>query len=781
MPSYLRIFGYTLVLGTTLMVFVDAQRQAIAKEKIEAKAQISPAGFTHNLSNTGKITTAFSGRVTMIAEDVLASQSGVTKKSPRYKVEGNDPLPAKSVWPEVTSGMQLTEATIASLAKNSSNFAFRVDASRCLLPINDKGNNLEFRFSELWKLYTPTFLIQDLNKKSIIDIKAPSANLNPETQDLFINGDYILNTENLELTGEDLHLDPKTSVVQLQTPKSNASLEWEIRQNKTTIARGHSKDGGELRLNDNQGYTLSLANATTLFKENFNGTLVTEAIELQLAKSANNQWLPTIAKFFSSHKNILPLWEDDRFSLKGTEGEIIWQDNGTPKELLITGPIHIASKNDTFISATAKGDASLNLNTGEILLKRGVSVQHKRGTIESEEVVFKDKNILFKNDVSFKGEVGSGSGGALTIKEEATWQIQGNATFISAKAPVQLMHANNIVLSSNFIEAAGDVLAKETGDQLTTIKADYISATMWEDEIEQNKSTYYAKDNIKIETKQFAVEGDELKQVDKNRFFIKSLNSFSPVKGSFFGSPPVKFESEGVAFSRSFIELEGAPSLHLTLNDMELENPNISIAAEDISFNRIEQRLIAKNNVVLKGGIVGKADKMDLNESEVLLYPKRNQSCSLTIALKNKRSAQIESKKIKIKGRQELLANDNVTLKYIAPGLSHHIRCKDLIWGAASGKATGWVEAQFNDINAEAKTLSWENDSYTFLNSALLEHPSVKALAHKIIYNTTSGDIFAIGEGSTPATLFYEKDKTAQGEWLHYNYINQIIKARQAE
>ena len=158
MPSYLRIFGYTLALGTTLMVFVDAQRQAIAKDKIEAKAQISPAGFTHNLSNTGKITTAFSGRITMIAEDVLASQSGVTKKSPRYKVEGNDPLPAKSVWPEVTSGMQLTEATIASLAKNSSNFAFRVDASRCLLPINDKGNNLEFRFSELWKLYTPTFL-----------------------------------------------------------------------------------------------------------------------------------------------------------------------------------------------------------------------------------------------------------------------------------------------------------------------------------------------------------------------------------------------------------------------------------------------------------------------------------------------------------------------------------------------------------------------------------------------------------------------------------------------
>ena len=119
MRHNLRLLGFAVIVATLMLLVADLLRHAVAVSGVNAKAKASPAGFTHDLSGTGKITTAFAGRVTMIAEEIDEAENGGRSRTPRYRVEGDDPTPSNE-------GMALsTSVIVSSDSGDASKAAFR--------------------------------------------------------------------------------------------------------------------------------------------------------------------------------------------------------------------------------------------------------------------------------------------------------------------------------------------------------------------------------------------------------------------------------------------------------------------------------------------------------------------------------------------------------------------------------------------------------------------------------------------------------------------------------
>lgn len=782
MNRKLRLLGFTVIVVTLMLLAADLVKHSVAISGAAAKTKKSPAGFTHDLSGTGKMTTAFAGRVTMIAEEIRDSGEGEKSRTPSYRVEGDDPTPSNL-------GMTLSTSVIVSSDNGDGlKTPFRVDAPECWLPIDNSSPTLRFDFEQEWHLSKPIFSISDFGDGGALTIKSTFALLDPKSNIVVTKDFFTLDAGDLHLEGGSLTLNPEASSIKF-TPY-NGALRWSIRNADGQVITGDSDGPGSFVAVENGDYVLTFTSKTAVraqFLEGGSivGDIETPRLELRLSPSDDGQWRPRIARLDQPI-----LWHGEVMQLRGADATISWLTDGTLNDFLINGPINIIPNNGTFVKASAKDYAQLLPSENVIHLAGDVAVHRLDGSVKGDLAILSNESMVMRGAVSIIGEQGAATANEFSTDAANKWQLDGEAYFDAEDENISWLAADHLSIdSAGVIKGIGNFSAelqiggkpaKLTCDEFTSSPKRRLQPSAAAER--QNM----AKGNVIVESNNGIVFGHRLDQLNDGRYLILADDN-SLAHGLIRDQgEEISFSAGSVLYSAEQVVLSGTPSITLPVDGYGLAGSSTTLTANEIVFRNASQQWVATKNVVMAGAITGSCQQFVLNPNSVLLTggPSSETSlCKVTATL-------IESSRIDLEGDVlefvfgDSLAISNNVFVQIVTDTADWLRCDNFQATAAGGEASQGVSASIRQSKITCGSISWlgygNSQTFALNGTPRLNHPQAIVNAKSIEFAPNLSTIIAYGDERNLATIKRNNGQSAVASWIKYNYANQALDARNA-
>jgi hypothetical protein len=783
MRRNLRLTGFAIVFTTALMLVADVFKHSAEEEGVRSKTEASPAGFIHYLSGTGKTETALRGRVTMVAEETQEAEGGNSTFIPRYRVEGDDPTPSND-------GMALTNSVIVSNdGADSSDRGFRVDSPECWLPVDDGSASLRFDFDQLWQLTKPVFLINNFGDGGTLKIKSALAQLDPQTNLVFADGFFTLDTGDLHLEGQSLTFDPSTSRIDF-TPY-HGLLRWSIRNADGQVIQGDCDGPGSFIALENGDYLLTLESKTSVRTHfpaggSIIGDIETPKLELRLSPSESGNWRPRLAKFQQP-----TLWHGETLQLRGADSTISWLGDGSLHDLIINGEINVVPNNGAFLKTTAKKHARLFANENVIHLAGDVTVHRLDGSVKGQLAILKEDSLTMEGGVSVIGSQGTAVADKFSTDAQNNWQLDGNAYIKPSDEQITWLAAEHLSY------AAGGAITGHGGFSAELLVAgspakiacDDFSSTS-QQHFNASIGTYrssHATGNVILENINGVVFGDVLKQLDADRFRVSSADGRPPAHGTLtFNQRPVSFSANDILYSPQLITFTGAPQIDAPTGGLNLLHEAVILTARKIDFEVDDQRWLAKEDVVFQGAIIGRADSLELSQKSISLHSgslSKTPICKIQTTLADKTEIALEGEAIDFVFGESLTIHKNAFVSR-SSGDNEWLRCNKFSATAAGGEASGALSALLSDSNMTAQRLIWESsdigESFVLSGNPTLMHQQATVLGNTIEFAPGLSTITALGDEINLASIKRSNGQSTTGVWVKYNYETQSLNARSA-
>ncbi len=782
MRRKLRLLGFTVIVATLMLLAADLLKHSVAVGGVSAKAKESPAGFTHDLSGTGKITTAFAGRVTMIAEEVDENENGERSRAPRYRVEGNDPTPSNE-------GMALSTSVIVSSDNgDASKAAFRVDAPECWLPIDHSSPTLRFDFEKEWHLSKPIFSIINFGDGGPLTIKSTLALLDPQTNLVVTKDFFTLDAGDLHLEGGSLTLNPEASIIEF-TPY-NGALRWSIRNADGQVITGDSDGPGSFIALENGDYLLTLTSKTsvrTQFPEGASivGDIETPLLELRLSPSEDGHWRPLIAQLEQP-----TLWHGKVLQLRGAESTISWLRDGALNDFIIKGPINIIPNNGTFLKASAKDYAQLFADENVAHLAGDVTVHRVDGSVKGDVAILSAESMVMRGAVSVIGEQGDATANEFSTDAANNWHLKGKAYLEPSDESISWLAADHLS-----IDPAG--IIKGDGRFSAELKIGGRPAKLACDEFTSLPGRRFRSDagvtrdnmaegNVIVESSNGIVFGHRLDQLDGNRYLILAEENNLARGVVYDQSREVSFSAGSVLYSAEQVVLSDGPSITLPVDDYGLAGSSTTLMAHKIVFADSSQEWLATKDVAMAGAITGSCQQLVLRPDSVILMGGRSSEtslCKISTTLEDLSRVDLEGNVIEFVFGDSLTISDNVFVQRISDA-TDWLRCDDFQATALGGKAERQVSALIQQSEITCRSISWlrDDNGETFVLSGepSLKHPQAIVRGERIDFCPNLSTITAHGDERNLATIKRSGGQSAAGSWIKYNYDNQALDAQGA-
>ncbi len=781
MRRNLRLLGFAIVVTTILLLISDLLKHSVGADDVQFKSKPSPAGFSHDLTGTGKITTAFAGRVTIIAEESKVDDGGGSTFAPRYRVEGDDPTPS-------AGGMTLSTSVIVS-SENASDASkgFRVDAPECWLPIDKKSSTLRFDFNELWQLTKPIFSINDFGKGGTLTIKSTLAQLDPQTNLVVTEGFFTLDVGDLHLEGESLTLNPETSSIEF-TPYHGA-LRWSIRNADGQVITGDSDGPGSFVALENGDYLLTINSKTSVRTQfpkgaSIVGDIETPLLKLRLAPSDSGNWRPRIATLAQP-----TLWHGETLQLRGADSTISWLGNGTLNDFIINGPINVVPNNGAFIKTSASKYAQLFANENVVHLAGDVTIHRVDGSVKGNLAVLGNNTLAMQGAVSVIGDRGTATADKFSTDADNNWQLDGSAYVNPADDQIGWLSADHLSFSADgVINGAGNFLAElEISGRPAKLACDkFVSIPGMRYKANRVMRDNSASGNVIVESSDGVVFGDLLDQLDDQRYLIRANDGNTAYGTIRAEQQEVSFRANSILYSKEQVVFSESPLVKVPVGELGLAKKSVTLVANKIVLNLGQQLWTATKDVLLSGAIVGNCQYLSFSSNKVVLRggsAKDNSLCGASTTFADHSRIDLEGDLIEYVVGRSLIVNDNVYVKRVSE-TTDWLRCEQLNATNEGGHASGDVEALFAQSSMTCRSVDWTRDdggeNLVLSGNPRLDHPQATVDGHRIELSPKQSTITAHGDAQNPATIKRVSGQSASGSWIKYNYDTQSLNAQRA-
>jgi len=789
----LRLLGITGAAITLTLVAVDLQRHAEESAAIGAGDEKPPPGFRQRMRGLGWTEISFKGHVEMEAENRFPQPDGSVRVVPSYKVIGTDPVP-------LGEGMHLDDSVIHSPddANNVKDTSFIVTSPKAWIPLAQGQERFAFDMDRLWQLEDPVFEMTDFHEGNALRIETEHAELDPQTNQIFGRGPFLLVSGDLRLEGSDIFFDPKTSRVEFQP--LDGELSWRIRDERGAVFLGFCDGPGSFYETSNQSFNLefhAIEEARTIFpKESaMPGVLHTRDMTLKLVPSGSGSWLASTANAVGPTH-----WEGETIEMLGANSEVIWKANGDLEYLTVLGPVTVTPLDDSFEWASATDYARFQPKSEIVRLEGDFQAKHGRGFLAGDWAELGPTQWEVGGSVLATGEEGKASGDLLHTDRKGNWVLSGNAEIQPQDGQVDWIRSPEIHFNEKgrvFTDAGFHLQASVENEPLLA------SGNHLESLMERGRSASdglvrrtYASGNLFVQHQGRELRGARLEQTGEKAFrLFSNPNTQTRVTGSaMVGDTPVALNCGRLSWNGTEVTIEDAPIIEVPASSLGLVGDVIQIRARKILQHEADGTWELRDNVLLSGGLTGSGDRVIWKPgSEIQFFAEgrnrngKDNNAFIQGTLENGSVFHARGERIRYleSGRLSVADNAYLSMQRQEDATPNELWGDEVELGETSGWAIGNARFQTGDSHGSAQRIDWTRypnlgDLVILEKEAQIVRGNILASGPHIEVDTRVGTITSIGAENLPAKLRGEDGRSAVGDWLRYHLDSGRFESRGA-
>ncbi|MCP4091966.1 MAG: hypothetical protein GY747_00845 [Planctomycetes bacterium] len=784
--------GAAVILG---LVGLDMFQHARAVALVSETAELSPEGFSQNMSGVGKVYTAFRGPISILAEKRVPQLTGTTVYVPRFHVNGVDPSP-------LADGVSMTDTRIDSLEAEPGKpvrTAFTVVSPKAWMPLDEKADRFTFSMEKLWQLEQPVLTMPDFTEGRALVLETAHADLDPETDQVFGRGPFTMTSGNLRLEGADLFFDPNVSRVEFQP--LDGVLSWKIRGEDGVVYRGECDGPGAFFPGEDGGYRLELYAIDQVqswfpAESIMPGTLLTKDLTLELLPNEEGSWRPHRATADGPTD-----WTGDTLHMLGTSSIVAWDETGNLQNLTVLGPVTVEPHDRSFEWASADGFGRYAPSTDSVRLEDKVVAKHERGTLKGDWAELAPEKWLVGGSVTAVGVDGSGISDLLESDRQGNWWLTGNAELRPHETDVEWLRSPAIHFTEDgLVETDATFQAKANIDSKPLLAR----GNSFESKMEAGATSLQpdvrrttADGNLEVIYEGRTLMGEHLLQTgDKSFQMTGDPAKGKRVTGTYqLDEHTAELDCGLLVWDGVQVEVLQAPMVSLPAAALHLSGDRVLVYADQIRQDAASGTWELVDNVRLGGAMKGEGarailvpnDRLELQAGDRFRGGK-NETAWLEGTLENGAA---------FRGRGEVLRYHSDGRMAIERQAFASYQGKDKeapaeLYGARLefSENSGWAEgeARFlsNELTGSADRVDWTRVDLAqhvlvLVGNALLQHDAVEARGPRIEMDTRASTITSIGAKDSPARLRAADGRRMVGDWLRYNLDSGLFDSRGAE
>jgi hypothetical protein len=753
-----------------------------------------PPGFRQRMRGLGWTEISFQGNVEMEAENNYPQPDGSILTVPSYRVVGTDPVP-------LGEGMHLDEANIHALggqADGTSHSPFTVLSPDAWIPLVQDQERFAFDMNRLWQLEDPVFEMPDFHQGRPLRIETAHADMDPETDQVFGRGPFLLVSGDLRLEGADIFFDPATSRVEFQP--LDGLLRWSIRSKQGAVFRGSCDGPGAFSPNPEGGYRLEFHptdEVSTFFPADsvMPGTLHTSDMTLHLMPDSGGSWQPDSATAEGPTD-----WQGQTLRMTGEDSAMAWRDGGELEHLTVFGPVEVHPTDDSFEAASAKGSARFQPASETVRLEEDVIAEHARGVLQGDWAELGPERWEVGGSVHATGEEGEATADQLTTDRQGNWALRGNAEIMPKDGQVDWVRSPEVLFdeSGRVSTGAGFVLQATVDGQPLFASGEELDSRLVRGRTSDSPKVRRteAKGSLFVEHQGRRLRGSVLEQTGDAAFrLLGNPDRGERVTGSAtIGEVPVVLDCGRLSWDGQEVTVEDAPMLEVPATSLGLAGDVVQVRARRFLQHAQDGTWELRDDVRCKGALEGNGSSALWTPGRDLVFLAEGRDADGQPARASVKGSTTDGQTFQARGTEiryqesgRLSVSEDAYLSFLQP----HEEIPAELWGdqvelgETSGWALGQARFQTSDASGAAGRIDWtrypgEGDLLLLVDDASITRGQVMASGPHLEVDTRADTITCIGSEDLPATLRAEDGRTAVGLWLRYHLSSGRFESRGA-
>lgn len=730
----------------------------------------------------------------MEAENSYPQADGSIITVPSYRVIGTDPVP-------LGKGMHLDEADIQALggqADGTSRSPFSVLSPDAWIPLVQDQERFAFDMNRLWQLEDPVFEMPDFHEGRPLRIETAHADMDPETDQIFGRGPFLLVSGDLRLEGADIFFDPATSRVEFQP--LDGLLRWSIRGKQGAVFRGSCDGPGAFSPDPEGGYRLEfhpINEVSTLFPADsvMPGTLHTSDMTLRLLPDSSGGWQPETA-FAKGPTD----WQGQTLRMTGEDSEMLWKEGGVLEHLTVFGPVEVLPTDESFERASAKGLARFRPSSETVRLEEEVVAEHTRGVLLGDWAELGPKQWQVGGSVHASGEEGEATGDLLTTDRQGNWALRGNAEIKPKEGQVDWVRSPVVLFDERgrVSTDAGFVLQATVEEQPLFASGERLDSRLVRGRASGSPRVRRteAHGSLFVEHQGRRLRGATLEQTGDASFrLLGDPSSGERVTGSAtFGEIPIALECGRLSWDGKEVTVEDAPMLEVPASSLGLAGDVVQVRARRFLQHAQDGTWELRENVRCSGALEGSGSRAIWTPGQDLLFLAEGRDAagqparaSIKGSTEDGRTFQARGAEIRYQESGRLAVKEDAYLSFRQTDeeIPSELWGDQVEVGETSGWALGQARFQTADAQGAAGRIDWtrypgEGDLLLLVDEASITRGQVRASGPHLEVDTRADTITCIGADDLPATLRAEDGRTAVGLWLRYHLSSGRFESRGA-
>lgn len=225
--------GFLITLGIMIFSAADGVGPQSAVERTQ------DPGFGVGLENLGRAQTVIRGELDMRGYRAVPTADGGKLRVPSIRVTGHDPEPT-----DVGDWMRCTDVRITPFEADGKTVSFRVSCPEARIALVGESDRPKPDMRRRWLMVQPLLRSTRFGSGKELVLRADSAEIDPQSGELFTAGPFELLMEGLEVRGHGLRTEPETGRVYFGETGRGDALEWVLETAEGRVFHGRSDSNG---------------------------------------------------------------------------------------------------------------------------------------------------------------------------------------------------------------------------------------------------------------------------------------------------------------------------------------------------------------------------------------------------------------------------------------------------------------------------------------------------------------------------------------------------------
>ncbi len=771
MRTFAFALGWFVALATLVALVADLWRHL--GDEGGPDEEVPPA-FRQELREVGPLEIAFRGHVTLVTDQRSAEDAtGRVARVPRYRLEGDDPVPEGA-------GMRLKNVRIVALEADE---PMTAEAPSAWIPLSRNRGLLVLDLGRAWKLEGPHLRLPGVMPGRSLEAWVDGRVLLwPEEDRLEGRGSFRIRADAFELVAGRLAYDVATRTATFAPWQGG--LRWSLDEGEGRRLVGRSGAGGRMTPHAD-GWRLELEEGGEGIRlrdvaPEGETWLAAHRLALDFLPVEGGGWRPLAARLDGP---VQVAAADAAFS--GGDAEARWDANGALTGLALAGPCATTPWTPPLQLVTCRRGLDWEPHTGVVNFRGPVRARDDLGFAAA------DGGRLDGDALALGGEVLLGHGGFVVRADrleaalDGGWRLAGDVVVEAPPTgPVRRLLAPSLTGSGDGGELAapdGFRIEGESGGEPFALSGDALTRSR-----ERGEDRLLAEGDLRLVWRDARLAADRLVQSGPERYLLE-------------GSP-VRLEQTladgGVAvadFPRAFLhpdrlEVVGRSRFLAPARSFGLAGEAVELRADHVVRSADDGVWLLERDLVVTGAAEGEADRLRFLPGEWLRLERDRGAPRLAATLDDGRRVDLTGREVEARegGVLELRGAAAVVLAEPDGGGVRRLAGDLLHLERGGGEAEGAVSFAAPEGEGEADRARWRTTAagdgkggLTWLRlegSARLVRPDLTAEGAVLELDLERGTVFVSGGDGVPAHLLLADGRDVRADWLRYNLRTRLLE-----